>query len=232
MLLPLKTNRLLEEVLLRARHFFPQATIVLATTTLPEDAELCELAESSGVKTFRGSVEDVLERHLHACLEYKIENYLSLDGDDPFFDERAAMACVEMSRSFAYVHSEGLPIGMNTTGVNVRQLRKAVEGKKPGNSEGWGRFFANPSFEFANAMIKITPTYDLYGYARLTMDYEEDIQFARAVATHFGGTASNISGVEILRALEASAELRNINLGRNAEYQKRFETLYGATPSA
>lgn len=227
MLKSIGPHTLLEQVLLRAKFFFPNAPIILATTDKDEDDQLVAKARSAGVAAFRGDSEDVLKRHLDAAKAHSIESYLSLDGDDPFFDERAALACFCLTEVYSYVHTEGLPIGMNCSGVNVGALQKVVANKSPGNSEGWGRFFANPQLASEKITIMIEPRYDLYDFARLTMDYEEDIAFAKSLANVYESSVHSVTGVDVIRYLESNSAARQINLFRNKEYQERFNALYG-----
>ena len=47
--------------------------LILCTTTLKEDNILCEIAESKGIKFYRGSVTDKLERWRGACKKFNID---------------------------------------------------------------------------------------------------------------------------------------------------------------
>ena len=58
--------------------------LILCTTTLEEDNILCEIAESKGIKFYRGSVTDKLERWRGACKKFNIDFFVTADGDDLF----------------------------------------------------------------------------------------------------------------------------------------------------
>ena len=47
--------------------------IVIATTTLEEDKQIVEFSKKRGIKFFRGSSKNVLERHYQCAKQFNIE---------------------------------------------------------------------------------------------------------------------------------------------------------------
>lgn len=60
--------------------------LLLATTVNPSDDRLCSLAESHGVRVFRGSENDVLDRFIQAAQLAGFEKIIRVCADNPFLD--------------------------------------------------------------------------------------------------------------------------------------------------
>ena len=67
----------------RVRRSHRIRDILIATTELPEDAALAQLAERVGVKCFRGSSDDVVGRMSAAARTLKSDVIVELLGDNP-----------------------------------------------------------------------------------------------------------------------------------------------------
>ncbi len=60
--------------------------IIVATTTLPDDDCIVKEAEKLGVKWFRGSQDNVLERYYLAATQYQAEAIMRVTSDCPLLD--------------------------------------------------------------------------------------------------------------------------------------------------
>ena len=60
--------------------------IILCTSTYKQDDILCEIATNNNINYFRGSAKDKLERWNDACKKYKVDFFVTADGDDLFCD--------------------------------------------------------------------------------------------------------------------------------------------------
>jgi len=68
--------------------------IVVATTTLKEDDEIASYAESLGVKVYRGSELDVLDRFYNCMKGQKSKTIIRLCADSPFIDFNIIDDCI------------------------------------------------------------------------------------------------------------------------------------------
>ena len=59
--------------------------VILCTTTLEEDDVLCEIASNEKIDFFRGSVKDKLVRWREAAQKFKVDFFITADGDEIFF---------------------------------------------------------------------------------------------------------------------------------------------------
>ena len=68
---------------MRAKHL---EDIVVATTTKIEDKPITQLAKSLGVKAYRGSEDDVLDRYYKAATRYDADPIIRITSDCPLID--------------------------------------------------------------------------------------------------------------------------------------------------
>ncbi|MCM8622174.1 MAG: NTP transferase domain-containing protein [Candidatus Accumulibacter sp.] len=88
MLRELHGSPVLEWVLRRVAESRRIDGLVLATSDLPEDSPLEDIAKCLGVSVFRGSESDVLGRFIGAAAECGAENIVRVCADNPFVDPR------------------------------------------------------------------------------------------------------------------------------------------------
>jgi len=69
---------------------------VLATSTEAEDATIESFCDSSGIKCYRGSHEDVSGRVMKAALKYGFDAFIMVNGDSPFYDWRIIKEGVDL----------------------------------------------------------------------------------------------------------------------------------------
>jgi len=60
--------------------------IVFATTDLPEDDRLAEIVDKEGIRVYRGSENDVLDRLVQAAATGSFDYLVRITGDCPFLD--------------------------------------------------------------------------------------------------------------------------------------------------
>ena len=95
MLAPLAGRPLLAWVLERLKRAQRLDALVLATTDLPRDAALVELARSLGVASFTGSESDVLDRFSQAARQFEADTVVRVCADNPFIDGAVVDALVD-----------------------------------------------------------------------------------------------------------------------------------------
>ena len=86
MLMNIGDKTVIQHLVDRLRECSTLDDIVIATTINPADDVLIEWAESYGVKTFRGSEDDVLQRVIDANKFMTADIIVEITGDCPFTD--------------------------------------------------------------------------------------------------------------------------------------------------
>ena len=200
--------------------------IVLCTTTEAEDDVLEAAAGRLGIDVFRGSVEDILDRWLGAARRFDADFVVNCDADDVFCDhEHIDRVIDEHARTGAeYVRCTGLPFGTAPTGMATAALERVCALKSDANTEGQGRFFADPDL-VSQGEVAAPASLDL-PQARMTLDYPEDLEFFRAVAAQLDRPGGIFSLQEIVDLLRNRPDIVQINAGRQAEYWERFHAKY------
>ena len=95
--LPLGERHVLQYVISRCE----QAGIlpIVCTSSAPEDDEIESYCKEKGVSYFRGAVKNKLKRWYDCATEYKINDFHTVDCDDPFFDPELIFESINLLRA-------------------------------------------------------------------------------------------------------------------------------------
>ena len=215
---------LLARVLERVSACTTLNDIVVATTTLPEDAEVVVAAERWGVRAYTGAVDDVLDRFYQAAVAEAADVIVRVTADDPFKDpvvtDRIVWYLLDhpeldyVSNTIQPTYPEGLDVEAFRFAALARAWREArlVSEREHVTPYIW----KHPNvFRLANVAHEA----DL-SQLRWTIDYEEDLEFARAVYARLGSERI-FTMDEILTLLRREPQLRKLARAelRNASYE-------------
>lgn len=114
--LPLKGIPVLEVVLNRLLPI-GASQIMLATTTLPSDDIICDLATSLGVAVYRGDGPDVVKRFVEAAQRSSATHIVRVTADCPFVDAESLNYCLNVcdeAEDFDLATTKGsFPVGID-----------------------------------------------------------------------------------------------------------------------
>ena len=157
--------------------------IVLCTTKLKEDDILHKIAEKEKIKCFRGSVLDKLERWRGAAEKFKVEFFVTADGDDIFCEpvliDLAFKQYMKKSPDFIYgdgVKGVDVPCGAFTYAIKTEALEKVCKIKDTKDTEMMWVYFQNTGL-FNCQKLEGVPDYYKRPEIRMTLDYLEDFRF-------------------------------------------------------
>lgn len=230
--LPSKTMRtilgkpVLEHIVQRAKLATKFDEIVVCTTTREVDNQVAELAQKLGVKVFRGSLEDKLERWNGAAKEYDIDYVVTFDGDDLFCEPKLLDMGAEQIQSGKYDFIEapqGLICGSFTYAFTTKALNKVCDIKDSTDTEMMWTYFKDTGLFRTGCLENVEDVYFSNDY-RLTLDYPEDFEFFTKVFEHFNCVNNDIPLKEIVAYFKEHPEVPQINIGRQQEFldnQKR-----------
>jgi spore coat polysaccharide biosynthesis protein SpsF len=227
-LTPLRGRSALERLVERLRQARLPESIVLCTSTLPEDDELEALAGDLGIDVFRGDPEDILVRWRDAARAHDIDLLVTCDGDDVFCDPVHVDRVIEKWRETGadYIACAGLPFGAAPIGIGRAGLERVCELKRETTTEGQGRFFEDPRV-ITRAEVA-APDSVRHEEARMTLDYPEDAQFFEAVIGELERPGRVFTLEEIVALLRERPDIVAINGGLQEEYWARFRERYPA----
>jgi spore coat polysaccharide biosynthesis protein SpsF len=200
--------------------------IMIATTLDVSDERLAEWAQEQGISTYRGSVENVLNRYYCAAQSLGLKNddiIIRITADDPFKEPALIDKVIEMvekgEADFAYnnkppTYPEGLDCEVFTM--------KALEKSEKESSDSYERehvtqyMYRHPElFTTAN----ISQKEDL-SYMRLTLDTSEDYEMAQEIYNRLYNENEIFTLEDILELLKMHSEICavNSNVARSAMY--------------
>lgn len=224
--LPEKTMRtilgkpVLEHIVQRAKLAKKFDEIVVCTTEREVDNQVADLAEKLGVKVFRGSLEDKLERWNGAVKQYDIDYIVTFDGDDLFCEPFLLDMGADQIRTGKYDFIEapsGLICGAFTYAFTAKALEKVCEIKDSTDTEMMWTYFKDTGLFKTGCLENVDDDYFSDEY-RLTLDYPEDFEFFTKVFKHFQCINNDVPLKEIVSYFKEHPEIPQINIGRQQEF--------------
>jgi spore coat polysaccharide biosynthesis protein SpsF len=193
--------------------------IVIATTNEKEDDEVLNLCKSENINCFRGSKEDLLERHYKAGLKFGADAVVKIPSDCPLIDQliidKVLNYYIKNSGNFDYVsnlHPATYPDGNDVEVINMKILKTAFEeAKLPMEREHTTPFIWDKPDRFKIGNVVWETGLDFSMSHRFTIDYYEDYLFIKKVYDELF-QKNNLFGLkDILNLLEANPEIMKIN---------------------
>ncbi len=229
-MLPLAGRSVLSHVVERVKRVKGIDTIIVATTTLPEDDALEAFCHAEGYACFRGSADDVLSRYYEAARTVGATGIIRITSDCPLIDPDTIERCIKQYQSgeYDYVSSfvpdeRTFPRGLDTEIFSFAALERANSSAK----EKYERehvtpyIWENKKGEFnIGPMLRAMPPYDRAD-VRLTLDYPEDYELLKQLYDRFYVKEKLVSVPEVLKYLSEHPEIPAINAFREAEYPKQ-----------
>ncbi len=171
-LLPFGEQTVIEHVIDRALHF--NFIPVICTTTNATDNILETIANKHNVCCFRGSEKDKLKRWLDCCNHFSIDSFVSIDADDPFFDEESDHHCMKLlheQQLDAVYPPENIYVGSVGYALTRDIINRACKLKSSDDTEMMWYYLE----KVPDLKKTVLPVFDVEETKiRLTLDYEED----------------------------------------------------------
>ena len=205
--------------------------IVVCTTTSKTDDQLVTYLEKIGVKYFRGSEKDILERLYKAAEKFDTDIIIDVEGDkiytDPLFVDKLVSKLEEPKNDFVmgqaneFDASEAIH-GIIPSGFKVSALKKICQLKKTNDTEtGYIEFFTNTNY-FNCKYIFPEINIEIPKNLKLTLDYPEDLEFAKKIFQILGNDPKLEEIItlvsknpELIKIIEATSKKWIINYKKN-----------------
>ena len=95
--LPLGNKSVIETVIDRCKN--SEIIPILCTTISKADDPLEELSKKLNIQIYRGSIKNKMRRWLKCAELFNLEDFHTVDADDPFFDQDLIKKSVKLRRS-------------------------------------------------------------------------------------------------------------------------------------
>ena len=164
-------------------------TVILATSTAPDDDPVAEEAARCGAAVVRGPLDDVLARYLLAAHEHPCDAVVRLTADCPLHDPALIAQVVGLWRAdptLDYVSNilvRHYPRGLDTELVRVPVLEEqARTATGPHREHVTSNIYTQPTVYRCGGVMPAVDNSDL----RVTVDTAEDAQLLDAIVNSLG----------------------------------------------
>lgn len=206
------------ERVLRSRY---PVMIVIATSTDPSDDVIEAEARLNHIPCYRGSLNNLLERHYGAARKYGADLVLKIPSDCPLIDpaiiDEALDLFYENGLRYDYVsnlHPATYPDGNDVEIMTMDCLeRVSKEAKEPWELEHTTPYIWEHPGQFRIGNLYWKTGLDLSMSHRFTIDYPEDYEFILQVYKKLYPVKPAFSCNDILQLLEDYPAIYEINAG-------------------
>jgi spore coat polysaccharide biosynthesis protein SpsF len=212
----LKGKPVLWHVIERVKQAENIDQIIIATTTHRRDEIIFEKAKEWGVKAYRGSEEDVLERYYEAANNYETDTVVRITSDCPLIDPHVIDEIVKYYNNNDYtlvtnagsdLNNRTYPRGLDTEVFSFEVLEKAYKNVE----KKYQREHVTPYiYENYNDIFYYKNNKDLSNY-RLTLDTKEDFELIKILYDKLYQGEHDFYLNEIIEVLNKNKELLKIN---------------------
>ena len=197
-------------------------SIIICTSTNPQDETLIKIAIDEGIEYFLGDEDDVILRLYKASTEFGLDYALNITADCPLVSIEYIERIVEKYKetNADLIRCLDFPHGFYSYGLKIDAMRKVCEIKKSKETEVWGRYFMDTGL-FNIVDLEIPKEYIRRDY-RLTLDYPDDFKFFQEIFMHFGENTYKTSMSEIIKYLDGNPQIVEINKHCEERYKKKM----------
>lgn len=158
--------------------------ILIATSNLPIDDPIDELASLNEVKILRGDEENVASRFLAAAKQYpEFEYLIRICGDSPLFDHRVLsrvidVVCSTKAKLVTTVDSiRGFPSGTNVEAFEAKFFQDCFSHfSSREDFEHVTSYFYRNATVYCKVIEKILPDFEFDRNLKLSLDTREDLE--------------------------------------------------------
>lgn len=191
--------------------------VVVITSTNEDDNLICDLCQSNNIKCYRGSENDLLDRHYQAAKIYQADFIVKVPSDCPLADPNIIDEVIDLwlnnQDKYDYVsnyHPPTFPDGLDAEGCPFSILETAwKEAKEAHEREHTFPFIWDNPQRFRIGNIT-NPRGDMFLTERWTLDYPEDYDFIKTVIEELKDRP-DFSMDDVLELLKRKPEIKEIN---------------------
>lgn len=223
---------LLELELERVQRAHLLDEVIVATTCNKEDDGIASLCDSKGIKSYRGSENDVLDRYYQAAKYYKAGNndsIVRITADCPLIDPEVIDQLVELFIETGVDYASNVtpptfPDGLDVEIFSFNALEKAWnEGKLKSEREHVTPYIKKHSELFTKANLKNSR--GNLSNLRWTVDEPEDLELIKAIYESLYPENKQFTTDDILSFIEKNIDLSRVNhrFSRDEGYYKSLK---------
>jgi spore coat polysaccharide biosynthesis protein SpsF len=218
-MLPILGKTLLYRMIERLRMIRNEAQIIIATSQERADDMIEQEASAINVDCFRGSLNNLLDRHYQAAKQAGASIVLKIPSDCPLIDPAIIDEVLDVyfadPDKYDYIsnlHPATFPDGNDVEIMTMNCLEKTWrEAKRPLELEHTTPYIweNQDKFRIANVIWNTGKDYSMSH--RFTIDYEEDYRFINRVFEELYPANPAFTCVDILNLLDEKPDIYNVN---------------------
>jgi len=214
-LMDLEGRTILDRVVTRAGRAKKLAEVMVATTDLPEDDAIVDECARLGVRCFRGSSDDVLDRYYRAAAAAEAEGIVRITSDCPLIDPEI------IDDLLWYLDESPLPVDYHSNILDYRTFPRGLDVEYVSWSTletAWKEAVDPAEREHVTLHIYRRPEQfglsgmrydDDLSHLRWTVDTPEDLELVRKIYAALGRDDFGLD--DVLGVLELHPEWSAIN---------------------
>jgi N,N'-diacetyllegionaminate synthase len=219
-ILPIRGMSSIERCLDNCLRFPFTDDVILATSTIEEDAVLGQYTLKGRAKFWQGDPEDVISRYLGACDKYDIDVVIRVTGDCPVVSPEIARFLLEshFAAGADFTEPRQFAVGSNSQVYNVEALRRVIE--LVGNadySEHMTLYMTNNPGIFKVNFVDLPP--ELIRDYRLTLDYQEDLDMFNELYKKLEEEHLDATLLNVFKVLDENPGIPKINAHKTLVYK-------------
>jgi len=195
--------------------------LILATSTDPSDDVLAEIAKREGIFSFRGSLDNVSSRFYKAASHYKLDHFVRITGDAILCDEIMVDKAIEshLENCCDVTFMRNMPHGTKKEVVSLNAIKTILDTSIiASNTEYLEYYLENDRYFSINYLES---DYEFDPNLRITLDYEEDLEFLSRIFEHFNKVNPEFTLKDALGWLREHPEVARINMHKNQKFSSR-----------
>jgi spore coat polysaccharide biosynthesis protein SpsF len=196
-----------------------KGTVVVSTTTCKEDDEIENICIEEGIYCYRGSSEDLLDRHFQTAKFFQADTVIKIPSDCPLIDPaiigKVITYFINNEGKYDYVsnlHPATYPDGNDVEIMKMKALSEAWKyAARPLEREHTTPYLWENPNKFRIGNVELGGNRDYSMSHRWTIDYKEDYEFINRVYDALYPVNPLFGMKDIIELLERQPELMNIN---------------------
>ena len=226
-ILPIVDKPMIELLIERVSKAKNINKVVIATSNLPSDDQLEEIANNIGVSCYRGSLENVMERIVLAADKFKAKNIVEILGDNPLvhsdiIDDVIDLYKHDSSDYAANITSEYGIVGKNlikfSVGLRVQVYKSEVASRFreypawiSGDKHPSSFIFENP-LDFNLSFLEAKSKWSFLNRPHLNfaVNYHKNFKFIKEVFELNYKDCSNFSLDKVIQQLDSDSDLHTL----------------------
>ena len=215
-LMNIQGKSILEHIIDFLKHSKLTDKIIIATTNLPSDDKIEEIAKKTNVDCYRGSAENPLERYYECAKLFGGDLIVRVTADNPLIDptlvDRTIQVCKETNCDYAsnMLH-QTYPLGYLVEALTFTTLKKIYENQKDPLSREHITYHIRQNPNLYNIKEVFAPSDLARPNWRVTVDYIEDFNLVSEIFARLYKPNSFIKYESVVELLDKNKDLLKIN---------------------